>query len=414
MTTAPTSWQIVPSAATVRGEQHAATDRPDGVSIITTLRQFDELEHEWRDVLDNTDTTERMHDPDVIRQMLIQGAPAVAPSFVLVRRHGRIECIAPFYLQRLTVPLRLSVLTVTSFRARALRLFGDCMLLRRGVDASDALEAVFGALNRIRLDFDVIWIYMLRESDPLRTFLKTPVIGSSFRPIVTSPHPEKVHHLMLDRTFEDYLVKVRSQPGFPGKTIRRFWRDMKDRCAVERVNAPGQIRTFVDDLDRVYNASWQARTYGQRRRNADADVASLETSAALGYLRSYVLKQDGIPIAFILGHQYRGHYAYEETAYDSTYSSSSPGSVLTYAAIEDLFRADSPRKLDFGFGDGAYKRTFGTGATDVCSVYIVQGMRWRAIFAVQQLLNVAYEIGHATVTRFGIDAIVRRRLKRTS
>ena len=71
-------------------------------------------------------------------------------------------------------------------------------------------------------------------------------------------------------------------------------------------------------------------------------------------------------ITLLRGGRYRmfddgavGRYAYDETAYDSQYAASSPGSILTYAAIEDLFRADTPRLLDFGFGDGAYKRTFG-------------------------------------------------------
>jgi hypothetical protein len=243
-------------------------------------------------------------------------------------------------------------------------------------------------------------------------FLTTETRRSSFRLFVTSPHVEKWHQLTFDRTFDDYTALIRTRPGFPGKTIRRFWRDMKDRCTLERITSPAQVRAFADDVDRVYNASWQARTYGQRRRNQDADVARLETIASLGYLRSYLLRQDGEAVAFVLGHQYRGRYTYEETGYDPKFSTYSPGSVLTHGLIQDLFATDAPHELDFGFGDGAYKRTFGTGSVDVCSVYLAQRLRWRAILATQQLINRFHEKAHRWIIRLGIETTVRRLLKR--
>jgi CelD/BcsL family acetyltransferase involved in cellulose biosynthesis len=187
---------------------------------------------------------------------------------------------------------------------------------------------------------------------------------------------------------------------------------MSERAAVACVRDPAQVAQFLGDVDRVYNASWQARTYGERRRDTPAEVQRLQALASMGHLRSYILSEEGRAIAFVLGFQYRGRYTYEETGYDLSRSSTSPGSILTYAVIEDLFRADVPHILDFGFGDGAYKRTFGNNAYEVCSVYVVGRGRWRVILGAQQLLNTAYEVIHAGLVRTRLDAFIRRLLKR--
>lgn len=384
------------------------------ISVAKTIQQFEALVPEWQELVESADDArELMHDPAVVRIMLTDSSEARAPHFIVIRKQGRVECIAPFYLQRTRVPLRLSVLKVASFRVRALRLFGDRVILRASQDPQEALHHVFSTLKDLRRSFDLLWIYTQRIGDPFWNFITSPAARRlSFRPVVTSPRQEKVHCLTFDRTFDEYRAELRSKAGFPGKTIRRFWRDMSERAAVTRVTEPAQVAAFLHDVDRVYNASWQARTYGRRRRDTPVEVDRLEAIASLGHLRSYVLTEEGMAIAFVIGYQYRGRYTYDETGYDLSRSASSPGSILTYAAIEDLFRSDVPRVLDFGFGDGAYKRTFGDSAYEVCSIYVVRRGRWRVILGAQQFLNAGYEVIRAGLVRVRLDAIIRRLLKR--
>ena len=381
------------------------------LSMITTAAQFAAVAPEWSALLDvATPGDELHHDPQVIAAMLAKGE--VEPRFVVVRRNGRIHCIAPFVLQPADIRLRLSVIELGAVRARALRLLGDQLILRKGEDPDDALRQVFQQLHALRASFDVVWIYTQRTDLPLWRFLSSSPGRLSFRPVVVSPHAEKLHGLAFEGSYDDYLTQVRSKPGFPGKTIRRFWRDAKDGTATTRVTAPDQVADFLRSVDQVYNASWQARTYGTRKRDDAGEIEHLTTLASLGFLRSYLLTDEGMPIAFVIGYQYRGRYWYAETGYDSSRSSVSPGSVLTHAAIEDLFRWNPPRELDFGFGDGAYKRIFGNISYDVCSLYVVRRGRWRLLLGAQQTLNAAYEVVRAAIVRAGLDSAVRRRLKR--
>jgi hypothetical protein len=332
---------------------------------------------------------------------------------IVIRRRGEIRCIAPFYLQESRLSLRLSVVQIASLKLRALRLFGDRILRFADDDPFDDVHAIFAELARVRRTFDAIWIFTQRLDDPVWTYVHSRRAAAlGFKPAVTSPHPEKLHWLEFEGSFGEYAQRVRERPGYPGKTIRRFWRDNAGRCTVNRVTAPEQVGPFLDDVDRVYNASWQARTYGKQARNTFEHIARMQRLAALGRLRSYVLKDGDTPMAFVVGYQSRGRFSYDETGYDSQFSSASPGSILTYAAIEDLFSHTPPRILDFGFGDGAYKRTFGTASHEICSMYVLPRNRWRLAFAVQRGLNVTYNIVRAALVRVRLDSVVRHLVKR--
>ena len=392
----------------------ATADVPFDVSVVTTLEDFNALADEWRDLIAHcANSSELFHDPAVIRLMLSDRSQSLSPAFVVVRRGGLIQCLAPFYVHRTKIPLKLSVIQLASFRARALRLFGDSVIFRAGHDPLEGLTRVFEALRDNRRSFDLIWVHCQRLDDPLWAFVNSRTAARlSFLVVQGSSHREKLHCLVFSGTFDEYLATVRAKSGFPGKTIKRFWRDMKDQCEVVRITQPAQVASFLSEVDRVYRASWQGRTYGGGGHNTREAVDRLEQLGRLGYLRSYLLTEQGRAVAFIVGYQYRDRYFYEETGYDSERSSRSPGSVLTHAAIEDLFCSNTPRELSFGFGDGAYKRTFGNMSYDVCSLFVVRFGFWRLILGAQQLLNAADEQGRALVTRWRLDQTVRRFLKR--
>jgi hypothetical protein len=321
--------------------------------------------------------------------------------------------VAPFYIQTIDLPIRFSVLRVKSFRVRALQLLGEGIIWRSGADATPLFDDLYAAIRAHRAAFDLISIPSQRLEDPHWHYLQSGGARRlGFQVIRASARIELLHRLDFVGTFEAYQAAARAKPGFPGKSLRRYWRDMKDRSVLTRISRPEQVPGFLDDVDRVYRASWQGRTYGGPPRNSAAEVQRLETMAALGYLRSYTLVEDQRAIAFILGYQYRNQYFYEETSFDSDRSAVSPGSILTFGAIEDLFRAETPARLSFGFGDAAYKRTFGNASEEACSLYLVLPGRWRWILRAQRSLNAMYNLAHAAVTRVGLDRRLRKLLKR--
>lgn len=134
---------------------------------------------------------------------------------------------------------------------------------------------------------------------------------------------------------------------------------------------PTHVARFVAEAATVSSNSWQGRRLGERVRQDEASQEQLRTLARLGALRSYVLHHGDTPVAFAFGTQWNGRFVLEEIGYDSRFAEFSPGTVLLLNMLDDMFDHDTPQVLDFGFGDGAYKRLFGTEASESGSLLVV-------------------------------------------
>ena len=245
---------------------------------------------------------------------------------------------------------------------------------------------LFEALRDNRHSFDLIWIHCQRLDDPLWTISQFTsggqAVASSCRRVASRETPLSC----LLAHFRGIPDRSPDEVGLSGENNQAILAGHEGPLRGHaHYAALTQVASFLDEVNRVYGSTWQGRTYGGRIHNGQEEIARLEGIAA-GLSALLLLAEEARAIAFMLGYQYHDHYFYEETGYDSARSSTSPGSVLTHAVIEDLFSANTPRELSFGFGDGPYKRTFGNVTYDVLPLCGLV-WRWRLILGTQQLLN---------------------------
>src|SRR5690606_38988947 len=97
---------------------------------------------------------------------------------------------------------------------------------------------------------------------------------------------------------------------------------------LERITEAAQILEFLEQARSVSERSWQARQLGLRITNDPAEYASFAFLAEQRALRSYLLKRERRPIAFVVGTQFRGRFIYEEVGFDREFAALSPGNVL--------------------------------------------------------------------------------------
>lgn len=385
----------------------------------TILRSGVDLEgvaEEWRAFLaERAEPHVLAQHPDLVQLYLNQEGKNRTPRIVIVRRESAIQCVAPCYVERERFRLRLSVLRLPSPRARLLKLFGDSIVLARGADARGCLDAVWGALKTEKTGFDLAEIQNLAVPSPLWDYFHTPANGKrpAFLLFRVSPKMEKVRQLVLPESHQAW------RRSLSGKTrqrlnyrIRRFKKEMGGEVELVRVADPDQVKEFLDQVDRIFKVTWQAKTLGHWARNTPAEVAHFQQIAANGWLRSYLLLARKRAVAFLIGYQYAGRYEHSDPGYDPGLSRIGPGSVLNYLAIEDLFEHDPPRVLDFGFGENEYKRVLGNAEHEACSVYLVPPNRWRAAVMAQLGLNSVYRLSRGALERLRLDRIFRRLLKR--
>lgn len=381
------------------------------ITLLKTLPEVRAFLPEWRAFLDSERPEAGFYQhPDVVELFLAQQASRVQPRIVVARDGGRVVGIAPGYVERSRYRMRLSVVTLFSLPVRRFRLFGDAFLIGRSAPA-DTLETLLQALRDARRDFDVLYLETLALEGPLARTLHSD--SGEFRMMVTSPDTEVVRRLAFGESFEEYYAgrskKARKNLSWQ---IKKWEREAPGETELACVTGPEQVPAFLDELDRLFGKTWQARTFGARRRNDAESREYFERIARLGWLRCYLLRCAGAPVAFIVGFQHDGVYHYDETGYDQDFAALGPGTVLNYRMLQDLFARDKPRLLDFGHGENLYKKVLGTDEIAVCSAYLVPRNRWRPVLAAQQALNSVYTTIHAALVRRGLDTAVRRLLKR--
>jgi hypothetical protein len=140
-------------------------------------------------------------------------------------------------------------------------------------------------------------------------------------------------------------------------TFRR--RQKKFSHTITCFQGPNEAGAFLDKAHEVSKKSWQSQKLGLRIRNGPEERSYWETIAAHGAMRSYLLEHEGNPCAFMLASQWNGCFLPEEIAYDPAHAAFAAGTVLLLGILQDLLARDTPRLLDFGFGDNEYKRVFG-------------------------------------------------------
>lgn len=208
--------------------------------------------------------------------------------------------------------------------------------------------------------------------------------------------------------FEAYLqtMSAKSRQTIKRK-IRKFEKAAGQGVHVGVFRSPLEMENLHEALTVIWKKSWHGRLERQHVPSADY----LKQMARNGWIRAYVLLVKERPVASILGFQYRGTYYYEAPAYDHDWQEHSPGIVLLYNALKDLFEVDSPVKFDFGAGYGQYKQVFGTHHELRGGLCVGFTMRGKAVMALQTTANALFRCCKTALDRTGIPHLIKRKLR---
>jgi CelD/BcsL family acetyltransferase involved in cellulose biosynthesis len=245
---------------------------------------------------------------------------------------------------------------------RGLQMLGNQPLLSSSVRAQDEL---FRAIRGTFPDRDCLCLGNVPLDSGLWEYLENSAeIRSFWRRYLPQGGPVRHYWLSLPSTFAEYLAK------FGGKTRQTVKRQVNllkrhgnGSLDLVRVESSSQVSEFIDSATAVAASSWQQRFLDLPLETPFDRARSLHDLADQNLLRAYVLKCAGRPCAYVLGFQLGSTYLYYETAYDPQFAHRSPGKVLLFLLLEDLFSHNQPQRLSFCPGDFAYKALFGTSVS---------------------------------------------------
>jgi CelD/BcsL family acetyltransferase involved in cellulose biosynthesis len=408
---------IKPSTIRETGVLRAFAMPPEGqlayaVEAVRTRERLREVIPEWRRFLTKRPYGATLfNDPEYINRVL-EDAGDATPNILVVRKNERIQCVGPLAVFPRRLKLSFSVYTFASFPVRMLRVFGENFVYARETDIGECLSTIFEALRKQSPHFDLLFLETFNTSSPLSEYFKSSRFAATgFRYITPLVRTEKVHLVSFEGTHEEYLASLNASTRKDVfRQCRALFRELPG-VRFLKVTEPQDVKMFLDRLDVIFRQTWQMRTFGYRKRNTPEEYALLEWLAERGWLRSYVLICEEHPIAFKLGFQYNGFYHAIETGFASPYGKYSPGMVLEFLRLEDLFREDIPEMMDLGIGDLADKRFLANRSYEACPVYISYPNRYFVILRAQRLINFCYEGIRDILIKIRLDRLVRRFVK---
>ena len=171
----------------------------------------------------------------------------------------------------------------------------------------------------------------------------------------------RYHCIRMPASFPEYLQQ------FSRKERQNMVRETNQlraagRGALEltRVTQSKDVPEFLANATRIAACSWQKILLGRPVNEPGARLEFLTGMAESNMLRAYCLHCGGAPCSYVIGFQINGVFHFHETAYDENWKAkNSPGKVLVYLLLQDLFAEERPTTVFFGYMDAWYKRYFG-------------------------------------------------------
>jgi CelD/BcsL family acetyltransferase involved in cellulose biosynthesis len=189
---------------------------------------------------------------------------------------------------------------------------------------------------------------------------------------------------------------------------RKLAQEAGGECRLVEIRCRNDWEPHKEAIESMMNGAWQARWLGH-----DFSLENTECVARRGWLRSFVLMAGDKAVAFELSYQGEGQFILEQTGYDSKLFQLSPGAVMLHKVLERVLQNERPVYVDFGYGDGQYKRQLANQTVNVSNRLIVRrSLRLRAwLWLYRQIDGVRSLVGRM-LRSTSIWRRVRQRLKR--
>jgi hypothetical protein len=258
-----------------------------------------------------------------------------------------------------------------------------------------------------RREVDVVYVNRLAMDSPLyRHVMKMPNLLCRTR----MPKIEQ-HWIMdvpgdIDSLYKSFVPKTRNTLK---RKNRKLEREFKDQLEFVTYNDKNELEQALSAASRISEHTYQMGL-GAGFVNDSKTRKFMEVAANQGWFRMTLLCIKGEPCSFQQGFQYGKTYFLGQLGFDPKWKQWNVGTILFKRIMEDLCSDSSIERLDFGFGDAQYKRSFGTRYWDEAILYIF-APRIYPVF-VNMLLSLTRSISlllELIFNKFGLVRTIKRK-----
>ena len=190
-------------------------------------------------------------------------------------------------------------------------------------------------------------------------------------------------HLDVPETFDAFYKSRSKNVKNNIKTYKnRVKKAFGDNVQLECICRPEEVERAAEIAEHLTANSYQ-RGLGIGFNDTQTQRDEWRMAAERGWLRVYVLAFDGKPTAYWAGTVYDGIYTVNFTSFDPEYKHYHPGQVALLLMIEIFCSDQDVKQIDYGVGEAAYKKRFGSFWLSKADVYYfkvtMRGQTWRAV-----------------------------------
>jgi ribosomal protein S18 acetylase RimI-like enzyme len=222
-------------------------------------------------------------------------------------------------------------------------------IIKQEEDAKDVVETLTAALWRDRRSWDVVSFKPIAQDSPIYAVL-VDALRSRGMVVHTYACFGNWYLEVAGRTYREYLESLSSvlRKNIP-YNIRRLEKTPDSKIVI--LTEENGLDKWLDDYEKVYNASWKIREATPEFIRGVARFA-----ARNGWLRLGLCYVHGEPAAAQLWIVYKGVASIYKIAYDEQYAKLSVGTALTATLMQHVIDVDKVHTVDYLSGEDEYKK----------------------------------------------------------
>ena len=229
-----------------------------------------------------------------------------------------------------------------------------------------------------------------------------------------SPREECLYFVNMKGTFDEYL-KLRSPKSRQNlkRSVKRFVEGNPE--AFQVYTLPEAMDAFHREAVSISSQTYQALMLNAGLPDTPQFLRAMQDRASRAEARGYLLRVRGKPIAFAWCTAKGDCMSYQLIGYLPEHADLSPGTVLLYLILQDLFLLEKYRMLDFGSGSAFYKEAFATDKLKFADSYLLRPTlehRWK-LWALWKTECFSASVGIA-LDRMGLKKKIRQWMRKST
>jgi len=326
-------------------------DSSSGVRVARTLADVASLRPVWERVPIRSPDA----DIDLFSAVTRTDPGSLRPHVIVLEHPDRLPAMAIARLEDQVLEAKVGYRTVVRSRLRVLSVVHSGIagaehqrdqraLINELGKALEAREADALCISKLRTDSSLFELARVNAAWPCRDHLS-----------VKMPRTD----VAVPNDFDSFL---RGRSRNTRDNCKRYARRLEgrhgDALSVHAYRAPDELPEALAEMEHVAQKTYQ-RGLGVGFRDEPRQRAYLEAAARKDFFRAWVLSLSGEPIAFWHGIAHLGTFYIGSPGYDPAHGKLKVGQYLQLRMMEDLCSDPEITRLDYGFGEAQYKRSFG-------------------------------------------------------